>query len=115
MSIPTKEDNGPTFYISIGCNIGHVLHGMGCIHELGCLFCEAERAIRQVWFVDCLAASLTLLALQRISAKGIATFRCIDDRTQMTDTLLKPGIQITKITNQFEASSPRFAREDCFH
>ena len=71
-----------------------------------------------MWFVDYLAASLTLLPLQRISAKGIATFRCIDDQIQMRDTLLKPGIQITKITNQFEAlsfSTPRLAREDCFH
>ena len=36
----------------------------------------------------------------------------------MTDTLLKPGIQITKIINQFEGlslSTPRLATEDCFH
>ena len=103
MPIPTAEDTWPTFYISIGCDIDHVLHGMGCIHGLGCLFCEAERAIRQVWFVDDLAASLTLLPLQRISVKGIATFNCINDRIQMMDTLLKPRIHITKIINQFRA------------
>ena len=59
-----------------------------------------------------------LLPLQRISVKGIARFRCIDDRIQMRDTLLKPGMQITKIINPFEAlsiSTPRLAMEDCFH
>jgi hypothetical protein len=118
MPIPTTEDTGPTFHISVGCDIEHVFHGVGCIHGLGCLFCEAERSIRHVWLVDYLDASLTLLPLQRISVKGIATFGCIDDRIQMTDTLFKLGIQITKVINQFEAlplSTLRLATEDCFH
>ena len=115
MPIPTTEDTGPTFHISIGCDIEHVFYGMGCIHGLGCLFCEAERSIRQVWFVDYLAAPLTLLSLQRISVKGITTFRCIKDLIQITDTLLKLGIHITKIINRFEASTPRLATEDFFH
>jgi len=79
MPIPTTEDTGQTFHISVGCDIDHIRHGMGSIHGVGCLFCEAERSIRQVWFVNYLAASLTLLPLQRISVKGIAMFRSIDD------------------------------------